>query len=84
MSLIMSGCAVAFFSTMAFWSRNALLFMLAGGASFALGAQWYDTYTNIYGLTISLLFIAYSLVCLGFAFRIMFFYYKKRNAPEDD
>jgi len=80
----MAGCAVAFFSTMAFWKESSLMFMLSGGSAFALGLQWYDTYTTIHGLSIALMLICYSLVCLGFAFRCIFFYYKKRNAPDDD
>lgn len=64
--------AIALFSVLAFWRLNALLFMLAAGVSLMVGLQWYDVYTTPAGLTISLMIMAYSLVCLGFAFRCIF------------
>lgn len=72
MILILAGCAVAFFSLLAFWKYNALLFMLAAGASIMVGLQWYDVYTTSTGLAIALMLIAYSLVCVGFAFACIF------------
>lgn len=61
-----------FFSWMAFWRYNALLFMLAAGASLITGLYWYDTYTNELGLAMGILLIAYSVVCLGFAAQCIF------------
>ena len=72
MSLVLAGSAVMFFSFLAFWKLNALLFMLAAGASLMTGLQWYDVYTTSTGLTIGLMLIAYSLVCIAFAFRCLF------------
>jgi len=63
---------IALFSVLAFWKLNALLFMLAAGISLMVGLQWYDVYTTPAGLTISLMILAYSLVCLGFAFKCIF------------
>lgn len=70
--MILAGCAVIFFSVLAFWRYNALLFMLAAGASLMTGLYWYDTYTNELGLAMGILLIAYSLVCLGFAMQCIF------------
>lgn len=63
---------VVFFSSLAFWKLNALLFMLAAGASLMVGLQWYDVYTTPAGLTIGLMLIGYSFVCIAFAFRCLF------------
>ena len=73
MSVAVAGLAVAFFSIIAFWKSNFLMFMLAGGSSLMLGLYWYDVYTTTVGLGISLMLIVYSLVCLGMAFRYIFF-----------
>ena len=72
MSVILAGVAVVFFSAFAFWKENALAFMLAAGASLMSGLYWYDIYNSAIGLAISLMFIAYSLLCLGLAFRCIF------------
>lgn len=80
MSLIFGFAVVALFSFLAFWKSNALLFMLLAGASLMVGFQWYDVYTTPVGLTISLILIAYSLVCLGFAFRCIFW---RENKDEE-
>ena len=72
MSLALAGCAVVFFSVLAFWKSDALMFMLAAGASLMLGLYWYDIYTTNIGLAISMMLIAYSFVCLGFAYRYIF------------
>ena len=72
MSLVLAGSAVMFFSVLAFWKLNALLFMLAGGASLMVGLQWYDVYVTSTGLTIGLMLIGYSFVCIAFAFRCLF------------
>ncbi len=63
---------VIFLSMVAFWRPNAVLFMLAAGASLITGFSWYDTYMTNAGLTISLMLIGYSFACLGFAFRCLF------------
>jgi len=72
MSLVLAGSAVVFFSLLAFWKLNPLLFMLAAGASIMLGLEWYDIYLTDLGLAISLMLITYSFVCIGFAFRFIF------------
>jgi len=72
MSLELAGCAVVFFSLLAYWRPNPLPFMLAAGSSLMLGLQWYDVYTTNTGLTIGLMLIAYSFVCVAFAFRCIF------------
>ena len=72
MSLAFPGLAVVFLSVMAFWKLNTVLFMLAGGASMMLGLFWYDVYTTDVGLSIGLMLIAYSFVCFGFGFRVIF------------
>lgn len=61
-----------FFSFLAFWRLNALLFMLAAGTSLMVGLHWYDVYTTPAGLTIGLMLIGYSFVCVAFAFRCLF------------
>lgn len=73
MSLVMAGSAVLFFSLMAFWRPNAVLFMVAAGASMMTGLYWYDVYTTNIGLSISLMLIAYSLLCIGLAFKCIFY-----------
>lgn len=63
---------IAIFSGLAFWKENALVFMVLGGASLMTGLRWFDVYNNEMGLGISLMLIAYSLLCLGLAFRCLF------------
>ena len=70
--MILAGCAVIFFSWLAFWRHNALMFMLTAGTSIMTGLYWRDTYTNNIGLAVGLMLIAYSLVCLGFALQCLF------------
>ena len=82
MMLAMPALAVVFFSVLAFWKENALVFMLAGGVSMMTGLYWYDVYTNSIGLSVSLVLIAYSLVCFGFALRCIF-WKKYRNEDEE-
>jgi len=72
MSLVLAGAAVVFFSVLAFWKSNAIMFMVAGGASLMLGLYWFDVYISGIGLTLSLVFIGYSLVCLSLAFKCIF------------
>ena len=70
--MIIAFSAVMFFSVLAFWRQNTLMFMLAAGASLMVGFYWYDTYTNNLGLTIGLMLIANSLVCVGFGLGCVF------------
>jgi len=63
---------VAFFSVLAFWKNNVVLFMLTGGISLFVGLYWYDQTGTPVGMTISLSLIVYWLVCWGFAFRAVF------------
>ena len=79
MSLIMPGCAVVFLSLLAFWRLNTVLFMLAGGASFMLGLQWYDVYVTDSGLGIALMLIAYAFVCFGFGYKCIFWIQRQIN-----
>jgi len=64
-------------SLLAFWKLNALPFMLAAGASFIFGLCFYDAFTTNMGLTIGLMMIAYSVVCLAFAIRCILWREKK-------
>jgi len=59
-------------SCLAFWRSNAPLFMVTAGASLIFGFYWYDAFTTNLGLAMGLMLIAYSLVCFGFAFRMIF------------
>lgn len=78
MSLALALSAVAFFSILAFWKdKNAVLFMLTGGSAMMLGLYWFDYYTTDVGLGISLMIILYSFVCMGFAFRCIFWFPKR-------
>lgn len=70
--MILAGCAVVFFSWLAFWRYNALLFMLAAGASLMTGLYCFDTYANNLGMAMGVLLIAYSIVCLGFGVQCIF------------
>jgi hypothetical protein len=81
MTLALPGAAVLFFSFLGFWKPNALPFMLASGASLAVGFQWFDVYTTDFGLTVSLMFIAYSWVCVAYAFRCLF--WRGGMSPEE-
>lgn len=59
-------------SILAFWKYNAVLFMLLAGASIVFGLYWFDALTTNLGLSLGLMLIAYSLVCIGFAFVCIF------------
>lgn len=63
---------LAVFSFIAFWKESVVVFMLAGGASMAIGLYWFDSYVSNIGLAIALMLICYSLACFGFAFKCMF------------
>lgn len=70
--VFMTLLAVILLSVLAFWRPYAPLFMITAGASLMLGLCWYDAYTTGPGLTISLVFIGYALVCIAFAYRLIF------------
>lgn len=72
MSVILAGGIIAFFSALAWSTKNAQVFMICGGASLMTGLYTYDVYTSQIGLSISLMFIAYAFLCLGLAFRCIF------------
>jgi len=72
---------VAFFSVLAFWKQNAVLFILAGVMGLFTGFIFYDNYVTPYGLAIGLLFLCYSLSCFGWAFRMMI--WSEREIEED-
>jgi len=63
---------VAFFSVLAFWRPNTVLFMLAGAVSLFTGLYWYDTFNTPLGMTVALCLVAYCLLCFGYAFRNIF------------
>ena len=68
------------FSVLAFRVSDALLFMLAGGSSLMIGFRWYDLFTTNVGLSVGILLVAYSLVCLGFALQCIF--WRERTSEE--
>ena len=72
MSLVLAGCAVVFFSILAWTKLNMVMFMLAAAASIMTGLYWFDVYTTDIGLSISLALIAYGLLCVGLAFKCIF------------
>ncbi len=72
MSLALPGLVVVFFSVLAFWRPNAVLFMLVGGVSMMTGLYWFDVYNSDIGLSISLMLIAYSFLSFAFAYRYIF------------
>ncbi|GAH36200.1 unnamed protein product, partial [marine sediment metagenome] len=59
-------------SVWAFWRLNPILFMITAAIAIMLGLYWYDAFTNNLGLALSLMLILYSFVCIGFAFRFIF------------
>jgi len=61
-----------FFSALAFWRNNPVLFMLAAATSLFSGLYWFDQYVTPQGLAIGLSLIVYCFCCLGFAFRYIF------------
>ena len=73
MSLITTLVALGLLSVLAFWKPNPHLFMIMAGMSLMLGLAWFDIYTNELGLGMSLGFIGYSFMCIGFTFKEIFF-----------
>ena len=72
MMLIVSFLPIALFSIIAFWKPNAVLFMITGGISLFMGLSWFDTCPSDLGLAIGLCIVAYSVYCIGMAFRMLF------------
>lgn len=62
---------VAFFSVLGFWKPNAVLFMLAGGASMMAGLYWDIGETGL-RVSIGVIFIMYAFLCLAYAYRMLF------------
>ncbi len=60
------------FSFLAFWKPNPILFIVVAGISIMAGFTWYDKYVTNLGLTVGLMLVAYSLYCIGMAFRLLF------------
>jgi hypothetical protein len=63
---------VILFTVLAYWRGNPVLFMLAAGASIMVGLYTPDAlkglnYSN-FGVTIGLMVILYSFLCIGLAF----------------
>lgn len=79
MQLGFSICAVALFSVLAHWRMNPLAFMVAAGCSVAVGYYWFDTYTNTFGLAVSIMFILYAFVCLGYTMASIWTIFQKRK-----
>ena len=76
MNLAAGLAILIFFSLLGFWRPRAVLsavvWMVAGGISLALGLYWYNVYTNSMGLSVSLVLIVYWLVCWGYAYAQLF------------
>jgi len=72
MESLLSLLFLAGFSALAFWQKNAVLFLLTAGLALITGLSWYDSYGSSRGLTISLILIAYSIVCLIATGRCLF------------
>lgn len=67
--------AVLGFSGFAFWKPNPVLFMYAAGASIVTGLYLPDSLVNYapgLGITIGLMFIGYSFLCIAYAYRMLF------------
>ena len=61
-----------FFSALAFWKSNPVLFIMAGSCAFFNGLNWYDAFGTHEALAISLMLIVYCFICWGFAFKYIF------------
>jgi hypothetical protein len=64
--------AVVGISGLAFWKPMAPIFMILAAMSMMLGLSWYDVHATELGMGISLGLIAYSIVCLGLTYRVIF------------
>lgn len=70
MQLIVALIGLILFSAIAFWRPITPLFMFISGLSLILGLEWFDYYTNELGMTVGLILIGYSLLSLGFAYKV--------------
>lgn len=64
-------------SVLAFWKENAVLFIATSGLAIMTGLYAPDIISGDYlttnlGISVGLMFIAYSFLCSGWAFRLMF------------
>ena len=59
-------------SAFAYWQKAAIPFMVAGAVGLAVAFYWYDTYTNTFGMAVSLPLLALSFYYLAISFRAMF------------
>ena len=71
-------------SVLAFWKEAAVPFMVAGAVGLATAFYWYDTYTNNFGLAVSLVLLALSLYYLAVAFRAMFIRVTRSEGADED
>ncbi len=65
MSFIMAFLVLALFSSLAAYWKHPIIFMITGALGLMIGLNWYNTYMNATGLTISLMLIAYALFCVA-------------------
>ena len=77
MSGILAFLFLALMSVLAIWSQNHVLFMIVAGLAIMTGLYAPDIISGDYattplGISIGLTMIAYSLLCCGWAFRLMF------------
>lgn len=72
MSLFGAIIILIFLAALAFWKPIAPLFMIMAGISLMLGLYWFDVFTTEIGMAISLGLIAYSLLCIGYAYKVIF------------
>ena len=70
--LTISMIPLIFFSVMAFWKENSVMFMLAAGVAILVGFNCYDVETSTWMLGISLVLWVYSIACLIFGLMCMF------------
>ena len=70
MSLYGAVIILVFLTVIAFWKPIAPFFMIMAGVSLMLGLYWFDVFTNEIGMAVSLALIAYSLICMGYAFKV--------------
>ena len=63
---------VIFFSLLAFWKPNAVLYMLTGAVALFTGLFWYSEFGTPISMAIAMCLISYCLVCCGFAYKYLF------------
>ena len=82
LTLVLYFLPLVFFSVLGFWRTSAIGFLMAAGASIIVGLVWYDVDVTTRGLAIGLLFMGYSLACLGLAFGAMFS--RGKSSPSEE